>query len=253
MLQDEKSQDPFLQDIADTTHVVVVSVGYRLAPEHPFPAAPEDCYDVAEWLVDNAESEFGAALGFVSGESAGAHLAMLVALHMLQSDIPRYRDFCLRGLILHFGCFSLSWAPQLYHFQKPKKLLLDRELMDSCVDVFLPGWTDEQKKHPTVSPLYTDLGALRGKLPPALFTCGTEDCLLDDTMFMSIKYLMADGEAVVKIIPGAPHGYIGFPRHIKATGAADGFQAMEDFILLKLDAWTGQLAPERDNLDVGLF
>jgi len=66
--------------------------------------------------------------------------------------------------------------------------------------------TEEEKRHPSVSPLYADLEPLRGKLPPALFTCGTEDCLLDDTMFMSTKWLMAGGEAFVKFIPGAPHG-----------------------------------------------
>ncbi|KAK5246352.1 hypothetical protein LTR40_012035, partial [Exophiala xenobiotica] len=74
VLQDEKSQDPMLQDIADRTGTLVLSVGYRLAPEHPFPDGPNDCYDVAEWLVDNAEAKFGAPLGFTGGESAGGHL-----------------------------------------------------------------------------------------------------------------------------------------------------------------------------------
>jgi hypothetical protein len=53
-------------------------------------------------------------------------------------------------------------------------------------------------------------------------------------MFMSVKWLMAGGEAVVKIIPGAPHGYIMFPRSMKGSGAAEGMKAIEDFILSKL-------------------
>jgi hypothetical protein len=48
-------QDFLLNTIAKTCRVVVVSVDYRLAPEHPFPAAQEDCYDVAHWLVANGE------------------------------------------------------------------------------------------------------------------------------------------------------------------------------------------------------
>ena len=46
----------------------MISVGYRLAPEDPFPKGPEDCYDVAQWLVDHAETKLGAPLSFVGGE-----------------------------------------------------------------------------------------------------------------------------------------------------------------------------------------
>lgn len=62
------SQDPLLKFLSDRGQVTVISVGYRLAPEHPFPDGPNDCYDVAEWLVDNAKSEFGSDLSFVGGE-----------------------------------------------------------------------------------------------------------------------------------------------------------------------------------------
>lgn len=68
------SQDDYLKAYVDSTNVVVLSVGYRLAPEHPFPAGPEDCYDAAEWLVDNAEKEFGAPLKFIGGEVCTARV-----------------------------------------------------------------------------------------------------------------------------------------------------------------------------------
>ncbi|KIW98448.1 uncharacterized protein Z519_00109 [Cladophialophora bantiana CBS 173.52] len=234
VLQDERSQDPALQEIADTTGVLCISVGYRLAPEDPYPAGPHDCFDAAEWLIDNAESHFGAPLGFVGGESAGGHLSMLVTLHLLQHHHPTYSDFRFKGLLLHFGCYSMIWTPQVYNFQRPEILVLDRDLMDHYIDVFLPGKTHEEKRHPSISPLYADLEPLRDKLPPALFTCGTEDCLLDDTMFMSMKWLMAGAESVVKIVPGAPHGYIMFPKSAKGSGAEEGMKAVEDFVLSKL-------------------
>ena len=62
------SQDTLMKSIAEGANLTVISVGYRLAPEHPFPQGPEDCYDAAEWLVDNSEAKFGAPLKFAGGE-----------------------------------------------------------------------------------------------------------------------------------------------------------------------------------------
>ena len=68
VLGDEKSSDTLLQFYADTGDLAVVSVGYRLAPEHPFPQGPEDCLDAGEWMVKNAEKTYGAPLRFIGGE-----------------------------------------------------------------------------------------------------------------------------------------------------------------------------------------
>ena len=57
-----------MKRIAEGANLAVISVGYRLAPEHPFPQGPEDCYDAAEWLVDNSQAKFGAPLKFAGGE-----------------------------------------------------------------------------------------------------------------------------------------------------------------------------------------
>jgi acetyl esterase/lipase len=51
-------------------------------------------------------------------------------------------------------------------------------------------------------------------LPPALFTCGTEDPLLDDTVNMGVKWQISGGKALVKIYPGAPHAFIGMEREM---------------------------------------
>ena len=233
MLQDEKSQDPALQSIANTTGLVCVSVGYRLAPETPFPAGPEDCYDAAEYLVLHSKERFGAPLAFVGGESAGGHLGMLVALHLLQHEDERYRRFGFRGLLLHFGAYSMNWLPQVYHFNPSPVLVLDKDLMDHYVDAALPGWSEEQKKDPKVSPLYADLEPLRGRLPPALFTCGTADCLLDDTIFMSAKWRMAGAITMVKIVPGGVHGYIMFVG-VEGSGSGEGMRKVEEFVAKQL-------------------
>ncbi|MCJ1478692.1 hypothetical protein MMC13_007373 [Lambiella insularis] len=203
VLQSEAEQDPLLKSFADGANVAVVSIGYRLAPEHPFPKGPEDCFDAAEWLVDNSKSHFGVALKFIGGESAGGHLTILSTFHLLKTR-PAFQ---LAGLVCNYGVYDLSFLPQTRNFSKP--LVLNREIVGHFVKAFLPGRSTEERKDPAISPFYQDLSGL--KLPPALFTCGTEDCLLDDTVMMALRWQMAGAEAITKLFPGAPHGVVHFP------------------------------------------
>ncbi|PGH23388.1 hypothetical protein AJ80_02498 [Polytolypa hystricis UAMH7299] len=230
VLASEAHQDGPLKQIVDALSMATISVGYRLAPEHPFPAAPEDCYDVAEWLVDNAEKEFGAPLKFICGDSAGAQLTTLSALHLLSHESPKYSQFQLKGLLLNFGVFDLSKTPSCFTFKRSPAIVLDEGEMDKFIDAFLPD-KSFNRKSPSVSPLYFNFSALppATKLPPALFLCGTEDLLLDDTVFMSAKWQMAGGEAIVKIVPGAPHGFIGFPPD-SFQGVLEGLETVSTFL-----------------------
>jgi acetyl esterase/lipase len=66
------SQDPYLKYMADNYELTVFSVGYRLAPEDPWPAGAHDCYDAAEWLVKNGKEKFGGELMFTGGEVKAA-------------------------------------------------------------------------------------------------------------------------------------------------------------------------------------
>ncbi|MCJ1380697.1 hypothetical protein MMC17_003805 [Xylographa soralifera] len=77
--------------------------------------------------------------------------------------------------------------------------------MVKYMDVFLPGKSPDERKNPLISPFYKDLNGLQ--LPPALFTCGTEDCLLEDTVMMALRWQMAGMEATTKLFPGAPHAF----------------------------------------------
>lgn len=231
VLQSEEYQDPLLKVFANSGDLLVISIGYRLAPEDPFPAGPNDCYDAAEWLVSHSQSKFHAPLLFMGGESAGGHLAVLTALHLLNSPDKKYSSFQFKGLLLSFGAYDMSWAPQTINFQKPVPLVLDLDIMNAFRAACCPGLTGDQLKDPAISPLYADLTKL--KLPSAWFGCGTEDCLLDDTMFMSTKWLMAGGEAIVKIYPGAPHGFIMFPPDVAET-TRQGRDDIEAYIKAKM-------------------
>jgi acetyl esterase/lipase len=142
----------------------------------------------------------------------------LTAYHLL-NVVPNFK---LSGLLLHFGSYDLCTGfPSLEHFTKP--LILNRDITNRFINAFLGDMTPEQKLHPSVSPYYENLEKYRGRLPSALFTCGTEDPLLDDSVMMSTKWLMAGGEAILKIYPGAPHGFIGFVGLLDEAG-----QALED-------------------------
>jgi acetyl esterase/lipase len=77
--------------------------------------------------------------------------------------------------------------------------------------------------HPSISPYYENLEKYRGRLPNAFFTCGTEDPLLDDSVMMATKWMMAGAGAILKIYPGAPHGFIGFVDMLD-----EAKQALED-------------------------
>ena len=208
VLNDEKSSDVYLQIVADTCGLLCISIGYRLAPEDPYPAAVDDCYRAAEWLVDNAQAEFGAPLAFIGGESAGANLTILTMLHLLHSPVSRYAKFRFSGLLCHYGTYSLQWLASLKNCKKDPPLVIDEDIMTHFREAYLPGLTADELVSPQISPLYADLAGT--DLPPAFFTCGTEDCLLDDSVFMSVKWMIAGGDAVIRIYPGSPHGYIMF-------------------------------------------
>ncbi|KAJ5937551.1 Alpha/beta hydrolase fold-3 [Penicillium verhagenii] len=207
----QKDFDHRLREYANKCQLTAISVGCHLAPEHPYPAAVHDSIDVAEYMVDHGVEAYGAPLRFMGGESAGGCLVALTSLHLMRSR-PSHK---LSGLIFPYGLFDLALGlPTMVASNKP--LMIDLGTMQRFNDAYVPGMSTTELKRPSVSPLYEDLKALVaaspiGMLPPALFLCGTYDPLLDDTIIMSTKWNIAGGEAIVKIYPGATHGFTAFP------------------------------------------
>lgn len=202
-------QDPMLERIADNTGQTVVSVEYRLAPEHPYPAGPDDCEDAAAWLVTHARREFGTDALTVGGESAGGHLAAVTVLRM--RDRHGYAGF--RGANLVYGAFDLSMTPSQRAFGETRLVLRTID-MRQFYNGFLPDVTDRQV--PDISPLFADLTGLC----PALFTVGTRDALLDDTLFMHARWVAAGNAAELAIFPGGAHGFTLFPNGLSERAAA---------------------------------
>ncbi len=198
------SHDQMLEKLAKETNQAVVSVEYRLAPEHPWPAGPDDCEAAACWLADKMKSEFGTQVLTTGGESAGAHLAAVTMLRM--RDKHGFTGY--HGANLVYGVFDLSMTPSLRNWGE-RNLVLNRKICEWFGDNLLPPdqYSLEAKRDPEISPLYAKLH----DLPPALFTVGTLDPIIDDTLFMAQHWLRSGLETQLEIYPGGIHAFDAMP------------------------------------------
>jgi acetyl esterase/lipase len=179
--------------LARRAGVATVSVEYRLAPEHAYPAAPDDCEAAALWLLGNAKREFGTERLLIGGGSAGGNLAAVTLLRLRDRHGAAGRFL---GANLVYGVYDLAGTPSQLRDGPP-----------SYRDLYLPGWSPAQRRSPDVSPLHADLAGL----PPALFTVGSADTLLDDSLFLAMRWRAAGNEAELAIYPESVHGFNVFP------------------------------------------
>jgi acetyl esterase len=200
------SDDMLNDEMARTCKVAVVSVDYRIAPENPFPACINDCKAAAKWLVNNALKEFGTDKLFISGASAGAHLSATTTIYIRDS---LYAIDKVRGVNLVYGNFDLSRTPSS-RLATDSTLLLSKTYMDETYQLVFPGWSKEQLRNPQYAPLYADLK----NLPPALFTVGTVDPLIDDTYFMEARWKLAGNKTYLAVYPESPHAFNFFPSQM---------------------------------------
>jgi acetyl esterase/lipase len=211
-------QDPTLERVNEKAGLACVSVEYRLAPENPYPAPPDDCESAAVWLVKNAKAEFGSDALAIGGESAGATLAAVTLLRM--RDRHGFTGFRAANLV--YGAYDLAMTPSQRQFGN-ERLVLRTVDIEQFMGAYLPGERDA--RHPDISPLYADLQGL----PAALFTVGTRDGLLDDSLFMYARYIAAGNRAEIAVYPGGAHGFNFFPIAIaeQANARMDAFLARE--------------------------
>ena len=121
--------------------------------------------------------------------------------------------------------------PFLRNISRPLPIM-NRKHVEAYLTAFLPNTTPEQRRDPSISPFFADLYSM--KLPPALFLCGTEDCLLEDTVLMAARWQLAGGETLVKLFPGAPHGFIIAPPDVLQS-AKEGLELIPQYLKGKID------------------
>ncbi|MGW0364436.1 alpha/beta hydrolase [Streptomyces sp. NPDC002990] len=185
------------RELADALRLAVVSVDYRLAPEHPWPAAPDDCETAALWLVEEADARFGTSRLAIGGSSAGATLALATLLRL------RDRGAAGRftGAALQFGTYDLSARTPAGH-----------RIAD---EYFIRAYAGhvEDRTVPDISPVY---GVLSG-LPPTLLVVGSEDVLLEDNLALAGRLSAAGNDVELRVYPASPHGFTGHPTAMART------------------------------------
>ena len=116
-----------------------------------------------------------------------------------------------RGAVLTYGAYDLNLTPSSRRWGT-RNLVLSTPIVRKYVDWFAPA---ELRDDPDVSPLHADLS----QLPPAIFTVGTLDLLLDDSLFMASRWAAAGNQAELAVYPGGIHAFNAFP--IAIAGAAN--------------------------------
>lgn len=200
--------DGVARELAQGSGATVVSVGYRLAPEHPYPAGLDDCETVTRWAIDNVE-RFGttAERVAIAGESAGGNLSAALALRLSDAG-----DVTLAGqALLYPGTAGSRVTESMKEFDG---LVLSLDTMAMFWNAYSGG--RDLDDDPYAAPLSAP--SLAG-LPPAVVVLGGADLLRDEGRAYATR-LRDEGVDVDEIcFPGQPHGFLnfGFPA------AADAF------------------------------
>lgn len=200
ILGDAEQCDWVCTRMAKATKAVVVSVEYRLAPRHPWPAAPEDCYAAFTDVVSRA-TEFGIdpARIAVVGESAGANLAAVVALMARDRSGP---EIALQILVYPITDLTLKdFAPG----EDMPRLVVGRNDVRAAVDFYID---DDSRSEPYASPLFADLVGL----PAALVQVAERCPLRDDGARFAAALESAGVPTKFTEYKGMPHGYLTFPN-----------------------------------------
>jgi len=200
-----KSYDSYLLHLAKSLGLIAVSVEYRLAPENPYPRGHHDCIDAALYALSaEGEGALGGSLRILAGESAGGSLAVAVALALRDEYGVDVRSR-IAALMPSYAIFDLTYTPSLLSHER--EAVLSKDGMKRFVEAAFSSIPFAHRKDPKISTLYADLRAL----PPALFLSGTEDALVDDSIFMATKWNQAGNETELCLIPGAWHAFTLIP------------------------------------------
>jgi acetyl esterase/lipase len=188
---------------------VVVSIGYRLAPTHPWPAAADDCYAALLDIAARA-AEFGADAQTlaVMGDSAGGNLAAVVALMARDRSGPPIR---FQALI--YPATDLTWSSPSVEENADAPILTKAD----CVAARDHYLGDQDPREPYISPLYAPD---HSGLPPALVQVAEHDPIRDDGLRYAAALQAAGVEVRTTTYVGMPHGYLSFPKLCRSAPQA---------------------------------
>jgi epsilon-lactone hydrolase len=192
-------------EVGRRTHAKVISVDYRLAPEHPYPAAVDDALAAYEALLRDGIAPADIAF---AGESAGGGLAIATLINA--------RD---HGLPLPAAAFAMSpyadltLAGTTMDTRREADPLLSPEALRARVPDYTAG---HDAALGLISPVFADLSGL----PPLIIQAGTHEVLLDDAVRLAQQAVIADVEVTLDITPGVPHVFQAYYAILDEASAA---------------------------------
>ncbi len=194
--------------IAKEAGAPVLSVDYRLAPEHKFPAGLEDCMAAYSWAVDNA-ARYGAPVGkaAVGGDSMGGHFSAIMAQEFRKTKPP------VLQLLIYPAVDFMSETPSVHDFADAWPLTA--ETIDFFMKQYLPEHADPSD--PRISPIRTQ--DLRGLAPALIYTAGF-DMLLDQGAAYAELLQDAGVKTRYHCFESLPHGFVAFPSATRAAEQA---------------------------------
>ncbi|MEY3616441.1 MAG: hypothetical protein RLZZ518_1444 [Actinomycetota bacterium] len=214
VIGDLDTHDDICRKLARDAHCSVVAVDYRLAPEHPAPAALDDCITATQWIFANAASlSVDPARIAIGGDSAGGNLAALVAMHV---DVqPIFQLLVYPATDMRMGYAS--------HVENAQGYLLTADSMKWFIDHYLQG--DERKKaDPLYSPILSDEARLK-KSPPTLVITAEYDPLRDEGEAYAARLAAVGVKTAAVRFHGQIHAFFGMSELLDDAAAAIALSA----------------------------
>jgi epsilon-lactone hydrolase len=189
------------------TDARVISVDYRLAPEHPYPAAVDDALAAYKALLETGTAPSDIV---IAGESAGGGLVLATLVNARDQGLPLpAAAFVMSPYV------DLTLAGTSMKTRREVDPLLSQELLQARVSDYTAG---QDAALPLISPIFADLSGL----PPLIIQAGSHEVLLDDAVRLAGQAATADVEVTLEITPKVPHVFQAyFPMLDEAVGALD--------------------------------